>query len=156
VVCTEVDVTGALRGSSFADKLNRLFATVHPASRGTPYSNKEAAAAIREAGGSISDVYIWQLRTSRRTNPTKEHIEALAGFFGVNPAYFFDEEAARRTIADLQTLDKLRRLNVQQVSLRTVLQHKGLSPESQEIIQQMVDRCLELEGLTGKDEAKPK
>ena len=156
MVCTGADVTGALNGSSFADKLNLLFATVHPASRGTPYSNKEVAAAIREVGGSISDVYIWQLRTSRRTNPTKEHIEALADFFGVNPAYFFHEDAARRTIADLQTLDKLRRLNVQQVSLRTVLQHKGLSPESQEIIQQMVDRCLELEGLTGKDEANPR
>ncbi len=141
--------------SSFADKLNLLFDTIQPGHRGTPYSSKEVAASIRAAGGSISDVYIWQLRTGRRTNPTKEHIEALAAFFGVSPAYFFDDNANRRTIADLATLDRLRRLNVHQVSLRTVLQDQGLSQASQQIIQQMVDRCLELEGLSGKDEAEP-
>ncbi|MBO4209174.1 helix-turn-helix domain-containing protein [Micromonospora echinofusca] len=140
-------------GSSFADRLNLLFETIRPAGRRTPHSNKEVAAAIRAAGGSISDVYIWQLRSGRRKNPTKDHIEALAAFFGVSPAYFFDDELARHTIADLRTLDALRRLQVQHVSLRTVLQHKGLSPASQEVIQQMVDRCLELEGLTGKDRA---
>ncbi|WDZ86177.1 hypothetical protein [Micromonospora cathayae] len=69
----------------------------------------------------------------------------------MSPAYFFDDEQARHTIADLRTLDALRKLQVQHVSLRTVLQHKGLSPASQQVIQQMVDRCLELEGLTGRD-----
>ena len=54
-------------------------------------------------------------------------------------------------MADLRTLDALRRLQVQQVSLRTVLAHKGLSAESQQVIQQIVDRCLELEGLAGRD-----
>jgi transcriptional regulator with XRE-family HTH domain len=149
-----VDVTGD--PSSLAEKLNLLFATVQPGQRDSPYSSKEVAASIRAAGGSISDVYIWQLRTGRRTNPTKEHLEALAAFFGVSPAYFFDDDAARRTIADLETLDKLRRLNVQQVSLRTVLQDQGLSVQSQQIIQQLVDRCLELEGLAGRDEADPR
>lgn len=138
-------------GTSFTDRLNLLFDTIRPAGRETPHSNKEVAAAIRATGGSISDVYIWQLRAGRRTNPTKDHIEALAAFFGVSPAYFFDDELARHTIADLRTLDALRRLQVQHVSLRTVLQHKGLSAASQQVIQQMVDRCLELEGLTGED-----
>ncbi|MEU4565944.1 helix-turn-helix domain-containing protein [Micromonospora sp. NPDC023956] len=138
-------------GTSFADRLNLLFDTIRPAGRETPHSNRDVASAIRAAGGSISDVYVWQLRTGRRTNPTKEHIEALAQFFGVSPAYFFDDEQARHTIADLRTLDALRKLQVQHVSLRTVLQHKGLSPASQQVIQQMVDRCLELEGLAGGD-----
>ncbi|MFE0591643.1 helix-turn-helix domain-containing protein [Micromonospora echinospora] len=138
-------------GTSFADRLNLLFETIRPAGREAPHSNKDVAGAIRAAGGSISDVYIWQLRTGRRTNPTKEHIEALAQFFGVSPAYFFDDEQARHTIADLRTLDALRKLQVQHVSLRTVLQHKGLSPASQQVIQQMVDRCLELEGLAGRE-----
>ena len=137
--------------TSFADRLNLLFDTVRPAGRSTPYSNKEVAAAIRDNGGAISDVYIWQLRTGRRRNPTKDHIEGLAAFFGVGPAYFFDDESARHTMADLRTLDALRRLQVQQVSLRTVLAHKGLSAESQQVIQQIVDRCLELEGLAGRD-----
>lgn len=147
-----MDVSGTLdENSSFAARLNLLYDTVRPAGRDNPYSNKEVAAAVRAAGGSISDVYIWQLRSGRRKNPTKDHIEALAGFFGVSPAYFFDDELARHTIADLRTLDALRRLQVQHVSLRTVLQHKGLSTASQQVIQQMVDRCLELEGLTGPD-----
>ncbi|HEY0699635.1 MAG TPA: helix-turn-helix domain-containing protein [Micromonospora sp.] len=148
-----VDVDGTVDGeSSFADRLNLLFDSVRPAGRRTPYSNKEVATAIRDAGGAISDVYIWQLRTGRRKNPTKDHIEALATFFGVSPAYFFDDESARHTMADLRTLDALRRLRVEHVSLRTVLQNKGLSPASQQVIQQLVDRCLELEGLTGKDD----
>jgi transcriptional regulator with XRE-family HTH domain len=145
-----VDVTGE-PGGSFADKLNLLFVTVH--AKGTPYSSKEVAASIRAAGGSISDVYIWQLRTGRRTNPTKDHLEALASFFGVSPAYFFGDEVAGRTEADLETLDQLRRLDVRQVSLRSVLSDQGLSLQSQQIIAQLVDRCLELEGLAGPDEA---
>ncbi|WBB78149.1 helix-turn-helix domain-containing protein [Micromonospora sp. WMMD882] len=142
-------------GTSFADRLNLLFDTIRPAGRENPHSNKDVAAAIRAAGGSISDVYIWQLRTGRRTNPTKEHIESLAQFFGVSAAYFFDDEQARHTIADLKTLGALRKLQVQHVSLRTVLQHKGLSPASQQVIQQMVDRCLELEGLTDREPVEP-
>ena len=142
-------------GASFADRLNLLFDSIRPAGRATPYSNKEVAVAIRDNGGAISDVYIWQLRTGRRRNPTKDHIEALATFFGVSPAYFFDDESARHTMADLRTLDALRRLQVQQVSLRTVLAHKGLSAESQQVIQQLVDRCLELEGLTEQDRRDP-
>jgi transcriptional regulator with XRE-family HTH domain len=137
---------------SLADKLNRLFTTVYPAGRGTPYSNKEVASAIRAAGGAISDVYIWQLRTGRRENPTRDHLAALANFFGVSPAYFFDEDTAARTDADLDTLDRLRQLRPEQVSLRTVLAQQGLSPESQRLIQQLVDRCLELEGKARRDE----
>lgn len=142
-------------GTSFADRLNLLFDTIRPAGRGASYSNKEVASAIRANGGSISDVYIWQLRTGRRRNPTKDHIEVLAAFFGVSPAYFFDDESARHTIADLETLDTLRRLQVEHVSLRTVLQHKGLSVASQQVIQQLVNRCLELEGLADEGEPEP-
>jgi transcriptional regulator with XRE-family HTH domain len=131
---------------SLADKLNRLFDTVYPAGRGTPYSNKEVAGAIRASGGSISDVYIWQLRTGRRDNPTRDHLAALANFFGVSPAYFFDERAAAQTTADADV-----RLRPEQVSLRSVLASQGLSPESQTLIQQLVDRCLELEGRIRHD-----
>jgi transcriptional regulator with XRE-family HTH domain len=136
---------------SLADKLNRLFDAVHPAGRGTPYSNKEVAGAIRASGGSISDVYIWQLRTGRRDNPTRDHLAALANFFGVSPAYFFDEHAARQADADLDTRGRLRRMRPEQVSLRSVLASQGLSPESQKLIQQLVDRCLELEGRARRD-----
>jgi transcriptional regulator with XRE-family HTH domain len=129
-----------------AGKLNQLFGTVYPTGRG-PYSNAEVAAAIRERGGAISDVYIWQLRKGLRANPTKDHLAALAGFFGVSPAYFFDAGVADRA-APAQLPDP----GTEPVSLRAVLARSGLSEESQRLVQQLVQRCLELEGLTGTGE----
>lgn len=139
-------------GESLAGKLNALFERVYPAAQGRPYTNKEVAAAIRARGGHISDVYVWQLRKGLRTNPTKDHLEALAGVFGVSPAYFFDQDVSDRTLTDLGILESLRELKPEQVSLRTVLERKGLSPESRRLIQQVIQRCLELEGLAADDE----
>jgi transcriptional regulator with XRE-family HTH domain len=41
---------------------------------------------------SFSSAYLWQLRTGAKDNPTIRHIEALARFFEVSPAHFFDDE----------------------------------------------------------------
>lgn len=128
---------------TLADKLNHLFATVYPASRG-PYSNEEAAAAIREKGGpSISGTYIWLLRRGQRANPTLKHLEALASLFGVPPAYFFDDEEAARVDAQLELLTAMRDLGVHTVALRMA----GLSPKSLNSIAEVVERVRELEGL---------
>ena len=43
--------------SRLAQRLNHLFATVHPLGRG-PYTNEEVASAIRAQGGDISKQYI--------------------------------------------------------------------------------------------------
>jgi transcriptional regulator with XRE-family HTH domain len=93
------------------------------------------------------------LRRGERTNPTMRHLQALAGFFGVAPAYFFDEAVTRRTDRDLELLSSLRQLGAKRVALRTVLESAGLSEASQRLVQQVVDRCLELEGLS--DDATP-
>ena len=45
------------------------------------------------------DVYLWLLRTGRKTNPTLAHLTALAAHFGVPPAYFF-EDALTEGVAD--------------------------------------------------------
>ena len=128
---------------SLADKLTRLFSTVHP--RGRPeYTSEEVAEAISERGGpTISATYIWQLRTGRRDNPTKKHLEALAEFFGVSPAFFFDDAAAARIDAELELLAALREAPVRQVALRA----SGLSAQSLKAIAEMIDRVRELEGL---------
>lgn len=132
---------------TFAEKLNHLFATVYPASRG-PYSNEEAAAAIREQGGpSISGTYIWLLRKGQRANPTLKHLEALASLFGVPPAYFFDDDEAARVDAQLELLAAMRDLGVRSVALRMA----GLSPKSLSSIAEVVERVRELEGLTDGD-----
>ncbi|GGM72879.1 XRE family transcriptional regulator [Longimycelium tulufanense] len=128
---------------TLADKLNHLFETVHPAGRG-PYSNEEVAAGIRDSGGAtISATYIWLLRKGQRDNPTMRHLEALAAFFGVPPAYFFDDETAEDVRAELELLHALRDTGVQKVALRAA----GLSPRSLDSIVEMIKRVRELEGL---------
>lgn len=129
--------------STLAWKLNRLFATVHPASRGE-YSAEEVARAVNEGGeGSISPAYIYLLRKGQRDNPTKRHLEQLAAFFGVTPAYFFDEEAAARVEQQLDLLAAFRDGDVRRLAARA----SGLSPRSLGGILRMVDAAREIEGL---------
>jgi transcriptional regulator with XRE-family HTH domain len=128
---------------TLADKLNHLFATVHPASRG-PYSNDEVATAIREQGGpTISGTYLWLLRKGQRDNPTLKHLEAVAAFFGVPPAYFLDDAATAKVDAELDLLNAMRDVGVHNVALRLA----GLSAKSLQSIVDVVERVRELEGL---------
>ncbi len=124
-------------------KLNHLFETVHPAGQG-PHSNEDVAAFIRDQGGpTISATYIWMLRKGRRDNPTLKHVEALANFFGVPPAYFFDDETTANVDAELELLTVMKDLGVQKVALRAA----GLSSRSLDSIAEMIERVRELEGL---------
>ena len=128
---------------SLADKIDHLFRTIHSRDRGE-YTFEEVADAINQRGAAtISPTYVWQLRKGLRDNPTKRHLEALAEFFGVNPSYFFDDEAARRIDSELDLLASLRDSGVRQLALRAF----GLSPETLSSITQMVDRARDLEGL---------
>ncbi len=129
--------------SSLARKLNRLFETIHPAGRGE-YSPEEVAKAISEGGdGSISPAYIYMLRKGQRDNPTKRHLELLAGFFGVTPTYFFDDEAAQRIEEELDLLAAFRDGDIRRLAARA----SGLSPRSLGGILRMVDAAREIEGL---------
>jgi transcriptional regulator with XRE-family HTH domain len=134
---------------TLAERLDHLFRTIHPRGRGE-YSYEEVAEAIRARGGpTISATYLWQLRKGVRDNPTKKHLEVLADFFGVSPAYFFDDEAAARIEAELELLVALRDRPVRQLALRAF----GLSPESLAAIAEMIERVRQLEGLSeGIDE----
>lgn len=133
----------APRARTMAEKIDRLFRTIHPRDR-EEYSFEEVASAIRDRGGpTVSATYLWQLRKGLRDNPTKKHLEALADFFGVSPAYFFDDEAAARIEAELDVLAALRDASVRQIALRAF----GLSPQSLETIAEMVERVRQLEGL---------
>jgi transcriptional regulator with XRE-family HTH domain len=130
--------------TTLAEKLNHLFAAVHPAGRG-PYSNEEVAAAIQDRGGpSISGTYIWLLRKGQRDNPTKKHLEALADFFGVPPAYFFDDDTAAQLVAQLDLLAALRDASVREIALRMA----ELSPDSLDAIRGMIDQVRQLEART--------
>ena len=125
-----------------SEKIDRLFKTVHPAAG--EYTHEEVATAIREAGGpTISATYLWQLRKGARDNPTMRHIEALSDFFGVPPAYFFDDAVAEHIDAELALLTSLRDAQVRRVALRA----SGLSAESIGAIVDMIERVRKLEGL---------
>lgn len=77
---------------TLAGKLDYLFRTVR-APGGAEFSLEHVARQIAAAGGpTISATYLWQLRRGARDNPRMSHLAALAGFFGVDPAYFFPGE----------------------------------------------------------------
>ncbi|WP_019546687.1 helix-turn-helix domain-containing protein [Streptomyces sulphureus] len=133
---------------TLAEKVDHLFTSIHPKDRG-PYSYKEVEAGIQKQGGPpMSSSYIWQLRTGKRDNPTMRHLEALAAFFGISPAYFFDDEAAARIDAELSMLTSMRDSQVRTVAMRA----NGLSPETLETIQGFIERARDLEGLNKWEE----
>jgi transcriptional regulator with XRE-family HTH domain len=134
-----------------AQKLNHLFDAVQPAGRG-PYSNEEVAAAIQEQGGpTISGTYVWLLRKGQRDNPTKKHLEALANFFGVPPAYFFDDEMASQLRAELELLAALRDASVRDIALRVAV----LSPDSLDAIRGMIEQVRQLEARSNPRPRRP-
>jgi transcriptional regulator with XRE-family HTH domain len=133
----------SLPEGSLAAKVDHLFRTVH-ARAGREYTFDEVAEAIRGRGGpTISATYVWQLRRGLRDNPTKRHLEALAGFFGVPPAYFFDDAVTEQIDSELALLTALRDSSVRRMALRA----SGLSPKSLGALTAMVERARELEGL---------
>jgi transcriptional regulator with XRE-family HTH domain len=136
-------------GETFADRLNHLFEVVHPKDRG-PYTNTEVAAALAEEDPpvSMSRVYLWQLRTGQRDNPTRQRVEALARFFGVPTNYFFDDDTARKVGGELELLRQMRDSGVQQVAMRVA----GLSPESLQTVLEVIDHVRKSEGLPPLDD----
>jgi transcriptional regulator with XRE-family HTH domain len=102
------------------------------------------ARAVEQLGApKVSATYIWQLRTGKRDNPTKRHIEALAAFFDVPPAYFFDDQVAEQIRGQLQLLATLRDRGVRQVATRAA----GLSPRGLQAVDEMIKQVRALEGL---------
>lgn len=140
---TKVSKIGRSPGKTFAERLDFLIRTVRPAGQGE-YTYEELAAEIAGRGGpTISGSYIWQLRTGKKDNPTKKHIEALASFFGVPAAYFFDAKEAERIDAELKLLAAMRDSGVRSIALRS----SGLSRASLEAISIMIEQTRRLEGL---------
>ena len=121
--------------TTLAEKINTLFQVVRRPNR-EQFSHEEVAKACREATGeTFSATYLWQLRTGRRDNPTKRHLEALAQYFQVPVAYFFDDDQGAAIAHELELLGALRDAGVRSVALRAV----NLSPEGVDTISDMID-----------------
>lgn len=128
---------------TFAELLDYLFREVHPKGRG-PCTYAEVAQGIRDTSGvAISASAIQQLRAGTNTNPKMQTIRALAGFFGVNPGYFFDEEEAERQRAEIQVVAAMRDQGVRRVALRA----NGLSTSSLHMLNTVIDQARRLEGM---------
>ncbi|MFB7666319.1 XRE family transcriptional regulator [Kitasatospora sp. NPDC056138] len=128
-----------------ADRIERLFRAVRKPD-GEPFSNEQVARACREAtGGSFSAVYLWQLRTGRRDNPTKRHLEALAGFFQVPVGYFFDDESVERIDEELMLIGALRDAGVRNVALRAAT----LSPQGLTTVTDLIEAIARREAERG-------
>lgn len=123
-------------------KLNRLFETMHPRHR-SEYTLQEVIDGIRARGGpTLSMTYLSQLRSGTRDNPTKQHLEALADFFGVNPAYFFDATAADRIDAQLDLLAAMREAGVRDIALSAA----ELSPAGLRALATIIAQVRQLQG----------
>lgn len=127
--------------TTLADKINRLFDALQ--GEHGPRSNDEVADAITRAGTKISASYLWLLRTGRRDNPGKHHLEAVAAYFQVPPGYFFDELIADRIEAELDLMAAMRKAGVRELALRAA----DLSSDSLRAIAAMVEQARRVEKL---------
>lgn len=118
-----------------ARRIDALFKTVRP--RGREYTYDEVARGCTAEAGTFSKTYVWQLRTGQRDNPTKRHLEALANFFGVPVAYFFDDEAARRIESQLELAVALRDGAVRDIALRTMTMDEATRRSIAQIVREI-------------------
>jgi hypothetical protein len=71
--------------TDLAAKLNKLFEVMRKPSE-PQLTNAGAAAAITKTTGvSTSPAYVWQLRNGIKTNPTVQHLRAIADFSAFPP-----------------------------------------------------------------------
>ena len=143
------------RKKSLAERVNHLFEVWPNPDTNREYTMRDVVEGIRARGGpSISASYLCELRNGRADNPTKKHLEALASFFNVSPAYFFDDDAAERIEQEMELLVSMRQSGVRELAMRA----QGLSPQSIGGLLQMIEQVRKLEGLPqeGVGPAKPK
>lgn len=130
-----------------AERLEYLFRSIRESGR-REYSNEDVAEAItRDQGVTISASYIWYLRTGQRDNPTLKHLTALATFFGVPAAYFFDDTVSEQVEGEIALVTALKDSGVREVAMRA----SGLSDKSLDTIAEVINRVRELEGLPPKE-----
>ena len=122
---------------TFADKLNYLWENVRSPS-GQEYSNNEVAAAV-----GVSGTYIGQLRKGSGDNPTKRTIERIADFFGVTPAWFFEDEVTASIHRRVEILLRLKKNDATNVAARLI----GLSPAGLEVADSFLEQLQQVESM---------
>jgi hypothetical protein len=131
-----------------AQRLNRLFATAHPAGRG-PWTLREVADAINSEAGEtiISASYLSQLRAGQRREPSHSRLTAIARFFGVDVDYFSPQVSAEDAARQAEVLTALRDPGVRTIALRA----HGLSEPSLAAVLAVIENARRLENLPEPD-----
>lgn len=125
------------------NRLDALFKSARPQSRS--WTNADVAAELKQTSPDlkVGAVYLSQLRTGKRTNPSNELLAALANFFGVSVAYFFDEEVADSVLSELSAVEAMRQSGVRAVAMRAA----GMRTENLQAITTIMDQYRQLQGL---------
>jgi len=131
--------------TTLAEKVDRLFRT-NPSPRGKEYTYREVASVMSQQDSvTFSPAYVWQLRTGVKDNPTMRHLQALARFFDVSPAYFFDEELTEFADGHVRVLAAARSETLRRMAVILL----GLSDDSLNSVLALASRLRHLEGLPG-------
>jgi transcriptional regulator with XRE-family HTH domain len=130
-------------GASLAARVDTLFRKSRP--EGRRWTNDEVADSLKRTspGLRVSGAYLSAIRTGKRTKPSTDLLAALASFFGVSLAYFFDIDHADQVNAQLTALDELSQAGVRSVALRSI----GLSQDSLDVVLAVLDQVRERQGL---------
>jgi len=121
---------------TFAERLSRLIANVHPPDR-KPYSYREIAQGVAELTGvSMSATHVQQLAVGARRDPKRSHIQALAQFFGVPVTYFFDDTVAEQIDAQVGDVVAWRDTEARTLAQRAM----QLSPRDRETVSALMDQ----------------
>jgi transcriptional regulator with XRE-family HTH domain len=128
---------------SLAQRLDHLFDTVRRPD-GQEYTNEHVANAVSATGVTISQSYIWQLRKQKKDNPTLKHLQALADFFGVPPAYFFDDAIAGQIDDRIEALRAERERGGPEARLMA-MRAGELSPDRRRQVMELLDVVYKLE-----------
>jgi transcriptional regulator with XRE-family HTH domain len=137
-----------------ATRLDHLFRTVHPG-RARPWTPAHVAEAINNSAGGeqvTSGTYLWQLKTGRRDNPTYKLLIGLSRFFGVSPAFFFDEAELDRGAIPAEVALALRDDAVRDIALRSA----GLSERSRKVIADTITGAQAEEAPRPRPRPKPR
>ncbi|MEU7136303.1 helix-turn-helix transcriptional regulator [Streptomyces sp. NPDC046261] len=135
------DRTAGDAGSPLAQRLNYLFANMHPP--GAPYTNGHVAEEIsqgEEYGDvSLTEQYLSMLRNGKRANPSPDVLRALAKFFAVPVGYLMGDlsaSQAARVEEEVRFLVAMRDQRVRAIALRSV----GLPPEVQDSLTTIISQ----------------
>ncbi len=127
-----------------AEKIEYLFQQVHPG-RNRPYTLQEVVVKARELGGpTISLGFLHALRTGKSDNPTLQHLQALAGVFGVPVEFFFSDDVTAQLAPQLRLLALLQERGVTSIAMRAA----DLNPAARETLLAVID-ALERQAAEG-------